>query len=282
MMEKSAYFGVSGESADASALHLDVTVAGHFRSGADYSLPPRVLDREAVLIFTRRGEGRVRSGSESFVAGAGDAFLLLPGTEHEYRTHQEHWELLWFHCQGTLLDHLAHDARSGCLPPVACGSDSVIETSTEAVIKELKEKALLFNRAAAAHAHLALVELQRSRLQNLRPASQAHRQVVPEILTFIHAHVDQALTVKTLETQFNISARHLVRVFRKEVGQSPKAYILSAKLAEAKRLLTMTDQTISHVARHVGFTDPYYFSRLFQEKVGRSPSEFRATRAFGC
>ncbi|MCB9285717.1 MAG: helix-turn-helix transcriptional regulator [Lewinellaceae bacterium] len=64
-------------------------------------------------------------------------------------------------------------------------------------------------------------------------------------------------------------------------GQSPDQYcptsgfIRFIRLLRAKKLLVVSDLNISQVAFEVGFRDPKYFSRTFQEEFGKPPIEMR-------
>jgi AraC-like DNA-binding protein len=49
------------------------------------------------------------------------------------------------------------------------------------------------------------------------------------------------------------------------------------KLHEAKILLENTNATISEIAFNLGFKDPKYFSKVFKEAYGESPSSFSGT-----
>jgi len=73
----------------------------------------------------------------------------------------------------------------------------------------------------------------------------------------------------------------LRRRFKQETGFSIKEYMLNAQLRRAKELLTYTSQPVEAIAESVGFTDPFYFSRLFRSREGASPSEFRDRRERG-
>jgi AraC family transcriptional regulator, transcriptional activator of pobA len=51
-------------------------------------------------------------------------------------------------------------------------------------------------------------------------------------------------------------------------------------MAEARRILVETDQTVSEVGRTVGFGDPVYFSRMFRQANATTPLNWRrAARA---
>ena len=58
-------------------------------------------------------------------------------------------------------------------------------------------------------------------------------------------------------------------------GHSPSVYINSIRLYQGKKLLQTTDLNVSEIAYDVGFSSPAYFSKLFLEEFGISPSETR-------
>jgi transcriptional regulator GlxA family with amidase domain len=66
-------------------------------------------------------------------------------------------------------------------------------------------------------------------------------------------------------------------MFKKYTGISPGQYHLQLRLIRAKELLISTDQSIKEISYDLGFQSIYYFSRIFKNKLGVSPSEIRKT-----
>lgn len=74
------------------------------------------------------------------------------------------------------------------------------------------------------------------------------------------------------------SPAYLRKLFKREIGNTPTEYLIEKRLDYAKVLISNTPVTlhsISSIALLSGFNDPYYFSRLFRKKTGKSPSEWR-------
>ena len=71
-----------------------------------------------------------------------------------------------------------------------------------------------------------------------------------------------------------MSYRHFRRLFQQCTGVPPGQYLLNLRINRAKRLLE-EPLTIAEVAYRAGFSDPYYFSRLFKQKTGVSPKKWR-------
>lgn len=65
--------------------------------------------------------------------------------------------------------------------------------------------------------------------------------LVQRVSEHVLAHLDRPFHIAQLADAVPKSPRHLDRVFRRWVGQSPKQYVLRLKLAEAQRLLLTTD-----------------------------------------
>lgn len=83
------------------------------------------------------------------------------------------------------------------------------------------------------------------------------------------------LTIKQLADMSNISEVYFRKVFAKIFDTSPLKYINDLRISKAMAMLKSDNTAIKNVASDVGFSDPLYFSRVFKETVGMTPSEFR-------
>lgn len=82
-------------------------------------------------------------------------------------------------------------------------------------------------------------------------------------------------TVKYLASELALSSRYLSDLLKQETGKTALEHIHIALVAEAKNILTSTENTIAETAYQLGFENPPYFSRLFKKEVGVTPSEYR-------
>ena len=73
----------------------------------------------------------------------------------------------------------------------------------------------------------------------------------------------------------NLSVHYFSRVFKKEMGCTFKEYITTLRIESAKRKLKNEDENISNIAKEVGYNNSGYFSRVFKEYEGISPSTYR-------
>lgn len=78
-----------------------------------------------------------------------------------------------------------------------------------------------------------------------------------------------------------ISPKTLTHKFKHLNLDSPNQLIINRILLEAKRLLFYTDKPVKEIAYHLGYEDPAYFNRLFTNKVGSTPANFKKNYASG-
>ncbi|HHH55208.1 MAG TPA: response regulator, partial [Bacteroidetes bacterium] len=97
-----------------------------------------------------------------------------------------------------------------------------------------------------------------------------------EIKGKIHSNIDNtALNSQFLARSMRMSDTQLYRKLKALTGKSTAIFIRSIRLRRAKELLETTNLNISEIAYDTGFNDPAYFSRVFKEEYGMSPSELR-------
>ncbi len=82
-------------------------------------------------------------------------------------------------------------------------------------------------------------------------------------------------TVKSCAIELGVSPNYFGDLIKKETGQSAQDYIHSKVIEIAKDRVFDTDQSISQIAYGLGFKYPQHFTRLFKQKVGTAPNDYR-------
>jgi AraC-like DNA-binding protein len=75
--------------------------------------------------------------------------------------------------------------------------------------------------------------------------------------------------------QLNLSANYFGDLIKKETGKSAQEYIQNKVIEVAKERIFDTNKSISEVAYELGFKYPQHFNRLFKQKVGFTPNDYR-------
>ena len=99
--------------------------------------------------------------------------------------------------------------------------------------------------------------------------------VIGGAVAYLEANLsDPTLNNEALARQANISEVYFRQLFLKQYGITPRQYIINARIAKAKQLLTSGNKKISAVAEECGFVSVYHFSRCFKEKCGMTATEY--------
>ncbi len=86
---------------------------------------------------------------------------------------------------------------------------------------------------------------------------------------------NEKFRIEDLYLQLGVSRVQLHRKLTALTGQSTTNFMRSFRLHKARRLLLKTDKNVSEIAYEVGFSDPNYFTRVFTEEDGITPTELR-------
>jgi transcriptional regulator GlxA family with amidase domain len=106
-------------------------------------------------------------------------------------------------------------------------------------------------------------------------AQQASIPALRELQAWIAGHLTADLSVPALATRARLSERSFARAFRREVGQTPAAYVEALRIERARALLEDGAPSLDTVARATGFNSPEVLRRAFQRRVGVSPAAYR-------
>ena len=105
------------------------------------------------------------------------------------------------------------------------------------------------------------------------------QRVARQAMAYIHEHFAEELSREDLARYVAVNERYLTRCFQQEAGISPITYLTRYRIKQAKALLARGNTSVTDVALAVGFSDSGYFSRVFREEVGVSPSAFQRAGA---
>jgi AraC-like DNA-binding protein len=92
---------------------------------------------------------------------------------------------------------------------------------------------------------------------------------------FIETNFDRPFNLAEAASQAHLSPSHLCSCFARQFGAPPREYAMRLRLQRSAQLLANQDLAIFQVAEMAGFSDALYFSRLFHERYGVSPTQFR-------
>ena len=98
---------------------------------------------------------------------------------------------------------------------------------------------------------------------------------IRNILSYIHNHFQQDISLETIADTFWIHKVYLAKIFKQETGRSVNEYIRNVRIEKAKELLLNEHIKINDIVTATGFNNPQTFYTLFKKYVGMKPGEYR-------
>lgn len=117
------------------------------------------------------------------------------------------------------------------------------------------------NRAAAGGAVSGQARLAEERMKRM--------------LQYIEEHYREDMTAAEIAGSISVSESVCLRCFHQVIGTTPIQYVKQLRLQKAAGLLGETDMKVNRIATECGFSDISYFTRIFREKTGDTPLEYR-------
>ena len=107
-------------------------------------------------------------------------------------------------------------------------------------------------------------------------AAGTGRSRIDRVLTHLHRHYAEEVTLPALADIAALSVSGLHRLFMRHLRVSVTAYVAALRIGDACARLAATDQPVGHVAAAVGYASAAHFNRQFKALRGMTPRDYRA------
>ena len=226
------------------------------------------------------GRGMYHCPNGAFELGPGDWFWHWPGVPFEfYDLPDSPWQYYWLRLTGPGAERFARDCGAGPERLVHPSGDpgaavrdfrDLFECYSLPVGRDpYRGLSLLFSLGAAC----------RAGRESVPGRSRSRSELVAEARAVIENSLDTGINVTDLAGILHVSRATLATAFRQELGQSPVACLMQARIDRAKRLLCETEHKMAVIASACGFSDEKYFLYSFHRLAGVTPGSYRRGRA---
>jgi AraC-like DNA-binding protein len=233
------------------------------------------------LWFVWAGQGQMVLNGVAIELRPGSTFCIRPGSAVR-ATHDPSRPLGVCYLHFDLLDSRGRPFqgrarhRSVTLPPAHATLDEL--ELTERILRRAVRLAGSDDGAARAEATALAVSVLHAMDHAARqPGGRPRVQVreMHEIASLVRERPGGHWTVDELARRAGYSVDHFARLFRSVHGVSPSEFCIAARIERARHLLRDTALPIGTIAAALGYSDVYFFSRQFRQRVGQPPSQFR-------
>ena len=235
----------------------------------------RVLP-EFQIVYVSEGKGSFSTAGKQYQVKAGSILLILPGMQHSYKpVYETGWHEYWVGFTGEFFFKLL---EKGILSPdyvfFEIGMRDSIALFFNHIFDEVQLQKPLYQFKACAAIFSLISEVISYERRQEQPSY--HQQVVEKAKCIMESNIFGSVNVAGIAFHTGMSASGLNKIFKIYTSMTLYQYYIQIKIHKAKELLEQQeDLPIKEIAAKLGFNDQYYFSRLFKNKTGIAPSQWR-------
>lgn len=237
----------------------------------------RVLN-EYQIIYIATGSGIFESAHcKQQSVKEGTILILFPGEWHRFKPEpQSGWDEFWVGFKGNFIEHIVQQQfLSEKNAVIDIGLSEKIIQLFENIIEITKEERTGYQPLVSGIVMYLLGEIYSLTRQQLYTGEDITESIINKARIIFRTNIDQQINIEEVAKELCVSYAWFRKAFKTYTGIAPHQYLLQLKIEKAKMLLPNRSQSIKEIAFSLNFESPFYFSKLFKEKVGVSPKEYR-------
>ncbi|WP_214630713.1 response regulator transcription factor [Paenibacillus agaridevorans] len=165
---------------------------------------------------------------------------------------------------------------AGFVTGICPGNETSPNIKKNPMIDTATGSVTLRSAASPQEAALAVGEIYALAVEGLLSLRQSRSRLdMEDVVAYIDAHFQDAISLETVSGQFLISREHLSRAFKARTGENLSDYIVRKRMEKARSLIAVDRLPIKHAAQLSGYEDIAYFYRVFKKHFGITPGELR-------
>ncbi len=246
-----------------------------------------------ALTYFERGGGRQRIGSQEWDVSAGDLFVIAPGETHDaselgdakgwvvefspdaIELGDDATSFLSWHANPLLYPFVRPSGGEVARFEVPAEDRPKWSQRLRSMDSEVREKDPGYREAVLAYLTLTLVDIARLAQDIVSQLRVQEQPVLAGVFGFIEDHYAEPISLKDVARAANLSSGYLTTLVRRQTGRTVLEWIAERRMAEARRLLVETDESVERIGARVGYDDPAYFARRFRSAHKATPASWR-------
>lgn len=225
-----------------------------------------------LLMYTYSGQGVLNYKGKKYHLRKGDCFLIDCRELHEYYTEGTSWHHSDLHFWGKPALLLYKEFTDLGTPVFQNISSSIYNSRLDHILEIYTKPSAHRDIIISSNiAELVAFIIEKCDSESLNTSPDAIRYLVK----YMESNYMKPLDLNELSRFSGLSKYHMSREFKKYTGYSPHNYLIEQRLSHAKMLLESTSLAASKIGALVGIADEHRFFKLFKERTGMTPSEYR-------
>ena len=235
-------------------------------------LPPHTIDsnrktapRFCGLVFTLNGSATFSLNGTPYKVNPQTILHAGPSMDIHMETSTECWEYVVIHYEAhSEIQHLQHKTFQ-----IICEQINKISYYVQQLLKYEQLPGALVKIKCQVY----LYQLIETILCSIKRASASN--CIDQAIQYINENYQLPISISEIAEEVQCDRRRLSYLFEKQIGLSPIQYLTEYRLKQAKLLLRSTQIPINEIADYVGYSDAYYFCKLFKKHYHCTPTQYR-------
>jgi AraC-like DNA-binding protein len=237
----------------------------------------RIL-HEFQLIYITRGKGvfESRQVSQRKIT-AGTILLLFPGQWHRYKPDtKDGWDEYWIGFMGNQMDQLVKkNFFSSKTPLLSMGVNEKLQSLFVEIIDITKQEKSGFQPLISGILLHLLGNIHFIHRQKDYIGEDIISASVNKAKILLRENIDTVISIEQIAQELQVGYSWFRKIFKNYTGMAPGQYLIQLKIEKSKELLCDPAKSIKEIAYELKFDNNFYFSKLFKEKTGLTPAQFR-------
>ncbi len=232
--------------------------------------------QEYQLNYITKGGGILETNTGIFPVKTGSLLVIFPNIWHRYKPNSHTgWTENYIGFNGTAVENfMNHKIFSPDKPVIQIGErEEILDTFLRIFSLTEHEKPGFQQIASGLIIELLgyLVAFEKQK----EFSGKRIEKIIEEARYKMRTETGQNFDIEKFAEEHNVGYSWFRRMFKNYTGLSPRQYCIQLKIMRAKELLASTNLSVKEISYELGFESIHYFSRMFKQKTGKSPTEFR-------
>lgn len=261
---------------------LHVTALGYYPKAKYHKIYRFHGAEQYILIYCVDGAGWFDLDGRRHDVHANEVFILPSNRPHSYGADTDNpWTIYWIHFNGMVAEEYAKGLQE--THPVSPGIQSRIKERNELfeeIYSTLEQSFELSHlQYSSALLHVYLDSFQNLKAYRSATSTEGSKNlpsnITDSLVHYMEENIGRRMTKKDFAQFCGYSISQMSFLFKQQTGFAPMVYFNMLRIKKACSLLKSTDYQIGQICFMVGFTDQLYFSRVFTQNMGMTPTEYR-------
>ena len=231
-----------------------------------------------MLHYVHSGKGIFYCQGQTYQLKAGDFFFIEPNSLIKYQADKQHpWIYYWIGFRGVLVEEYLKRTTINKYNPIFSidNGGRIIKDKMSEILEisfiEEDNDLLLNARLFEILYYLSL----NYPLEKIHQDKNKQNTLLTKAIQLMRNNINLNLQIQEIAQILSIDRTYLHRIFKENIGTSPKQYLINLKMTRAKELLINTDSPLNVISLSVGIDDVANFSKLFKKNENMSPKQYR-------